>query len=190
VPGVVAPGTPARISSEAADSRRDAPTALALGGTSPTSGTSRAPRRRPLMPIETRSSEESTVPRRGGSSPPSRGLSPVTAPAPSGAGEEAEGRAGSGEEDQYFSQNSDKCLSGRSSCVWVPRIVDGRRLGGCSSSSPRPALSRAHRPPREHRPQEFVLETNRQSPNPGSIVLPSPAPSPDGGLWGGRYAHP
>jgi len=40
--------------------------------------------------------ERSTVPRRGALPPPSRGLSQLTAPAPSGAGAEAEGRAGSG----------------------------------------------------------------------------------------------
>ncbi len=40
--------------------------------------------------------QESTVPRRGGWSPPSRGVSQLTAPAPSGAGEEREARAGSG----------------------------------------------------------------------------------------------
>ena len=41
-------------------------------------------------------SVRSTVPRRGALPPPSRGLSPVTAPAPAGAGEEREARAGSG----------------------------------------------------------------------------------------------
>ena len=35
-------------------------------------------------------------PPEGGARPPLRGLSQLTAPAPSGAGEEAEGRAGSG----------------------------------------------------------------------------------------------
>ena len=100
VPGAVIPGNLASISSVAAVSLRDALAALALVGISPTFGTSRAnPRRRGrgtqrrFKPSQM--SVRSTVPRRG-ASPPLRGLSPVTAPAPSGAGEEAEGRAGSG----------------------------------------------------------------------------------------------
>ena len=86
--GAVIPGNLASISSEPVDSRRDAPTALVLGGTSHISV------RGDLSPLEYRNDQPS--PRRGGSPPPSRGLSPLLPLPPRGRGRSAKRGRGRG----------------------------------------------------------------------------------------------
>ena len=97
MPGAVAPGTPARISSVAAGSRRDAPTVLLLAGTSHTSV------RGDLSPLEYRNDQPS--PRRGGSPPPSRGLSPLLPLPPRGRGRSAKRGRGRGAALQSITSN-------------------------------------------------------------------------------------
>jgi hypothetical protein len=83
VAGVAAPGDLASISSEAADSRRNAPTAVVLAGISPTPGTSRATRNDQPSP-------------EGGARPPPLGAIAITAPAPSGRGRRPKAGRGGG----------------------------------------------------------------------------------------------
>jgi hypothetical protein len=87
VPGAAAPGNLASISSEAADSRRDAPTVLPLAGTSHTSV------RGDLSPLEYRNDQPSPE---GGARPPPLGGYRHYCPCPLGGGGGARSAGGVG----------------------------------------------------------------------------------------------